>query len=161
MSTITKRQLADRILRACNLISMTNGATSDEYQEALLFMEDSILSMTANDGVKIGWKKSGDYDYIDPDAESGVTDGDVLSVVDYIVYFFKQYMGTPLNQSDFMAYNKARKRLLPEIRPKKNQKPAVPSGAGHRLYGNRPSFVVNTPDDNLDLNKAGDLNFGD
>ncbi len=158
--TQTKRQIANRVLKAAGFDTITNSSSSREFNDLLELMEDTMLALGGNQGVKIGYIKSTNPDYVEPDEPSGIVDHLVLYVKDIMVYkFLNEYNEVTTPKQD-EAYRLAMTYILPELIPEQRRMAQIPLGQGNRT---RQSDLIYKPRpvDDIEIEKASDLDFYD
>ena len=160
MTTITKRQIANRVLKSSGFDTITNSSSSREFNDLLELMEDTMLALGGNQGVKVGYIKSTNPDYIEPDEPSGIADRLVLYVKDIMIYkFLNEYNEVTTPKQD-EAYRLAMTYILPELMPAQKRVAPIPLGQGNRT---RQSDLIYKPKpvDDIEIEKATDLQFYD
>ena len=159
MSTATKRTIANKVLKAAGFETLTNSATSNELNTLLDLMEDYMLALAGNEGVKVGYIKSSNPDYVEPDEPSGIIDSQVLYVKDMLVYKLLCEYDMPVTPMQAQSYRLAMTYILPELEPPVSRCAPIPLGEGNRT---RQSDIVYRPivyDDEIGITKATDLDF--
>ena len=160
MATATKRTIANKVLKAAGFDTLTNSATSDEFDTLLELMEDFMLAIAGNEGARVGYIKSSNPDYVEPDEPSGIVDHQILYVKDMMVYNLLNEYDMPVTPMQSEAYRRARTYILPALEPQPVYVAPIPLGQGNRT---RQSDLIYKPRDSqsIGITKGTDLEFYD
>lgn len=85
---MTKRDLANRILKLLGVNTRTSSASPEEIEDVLMYTEDWMLSNNAI-GRRIGWVHSNGEP--DPDQDAGIPDWSVMGVANSMAIYIAPY----------------------------------------------------------------------
>ena len=158
---ITKRQLANDVLFAAGFNTVTSEASTDEFDRCLRLYEQTMLSLSGNESIKIGYIKSDDQEYIDPDVDSGIRDHEAKYCNDIVLVQFLSLYSMPTSQIQMMNHDKAMDYLGDALEPATNLASPLPSGKGHDklISRDRNYQPQKLDDDDITLIKGGMLDL--